>query len=133
MEPTMNESLKPIVDFMKTSLPRNLQRKLDVTDFGTPVEGIDTFVQGDDVRMIIEPKGLWEHNAYQSDNQFVIEVRPVAENPNKLLQGNATQGEKLSLNFQNIDIRSVLQVIADFTNFNIITSDSVAGNVTLRL
>lgn len=122
-----------IVVFKKTTLPDNLNRRLDVADFATPVTMVNTQMQGENVQMTITPHGLWEHNAYQSDNQFVIEVRPVAENPNKLLQGNATQGEKLSLNFQNIDIRSVLQVIADFTNFNIITSDSVAGNVTLRL
>lgn len=122
-----------IVVFKKTMLPGNLNRRLDVTDFATPVTAVNTQMQGENVQMTITPHGLWEHNAYQSDNQFVIEVRPVAENPNKLVQGNATQGEKLSLNFQNIDIRSVLQVIADFTNFNIITSDSVVGNVTLRL
>lgn len=122
-----------IVVFRKTTLPDNLNRRLDVTDFATPVTAINTQTQGENVQMTITPHGLWEHNAYQSDNQFVIEVRPVAENPNKLVQGIGTQGEKLSLNFQNIDVRSVLQVIADFTNFNIITSDAVAGNVTLRL
>lgn len=122
-----------IVIFRKTTLPDNLSRRLDVTDFATPVTAINTQMQGENVQMTITPHGLWEHNAYQSDNQFVIEVRPVAENPNKLVQGSGTQGEKLSLNFQNIDVRSVLQVIADFTNFNIITSDTVAGNVTLRL
>jgi type IV pilus assembly protein PilQ len=122
-----------IVVFRKTTLPDNLNRRLDVTDFATPVTAINTQMQGENVQMTITPHGLWEHNAYQSDNQFVIEVRPVAENPNKLVQGSGTEGEKLSLNFQNIDVRSVLQVIADFTNFNIITSDTVAGNVTLRL
>jgi type IV pilus assembly protein PilQ len=82
---------------------------------------------------VIEPKGAWEHSAYQSDNQFVIEVRAQKVDPAKLTQGVGFNGEKLSLNFQNIEIRSLLQVIADFTNFNIITSDSVAGAVTLRL
>lgn len=79
--------------------------------------------------MVIAPKGLWEHNAYQSDNQFVVEVKQVYEDPNKLVQGSRKgfQGEKLSLNFQNIDVRAVLQVIADFTDFNIITSDTVGG------
>jgi type IV pilus assembly protein PilQ len=124
-----------IVDFMKTSLPHNLQRKLDVTDFGTPVEGIDTFVQGDGVRMIIQPKGLWEHAAYQTDNKFIVEVKPVAEDPNKLVKGNQPgyAGEKLTLNFQNITVREALQVIADFTDLNIVISDSVNGNLTLRL
>ena len=124
-----------IVDFLKTSVPEGLRKRLDVTDFGTPVTSVNTITQGDTVRMIVTPTGLWEHNAYQSDNQFVIEVKRVIEDPNKLVQGTrgGYKGEKLSLNFQNIDVRSVLQVVADFTNFNIITSDSVSGNLTLRL
>ncbi|RZL45238.1 MAG: type IV pilus secretin PilQ, partial [Variovorax sp.] len=88
---------------------------------------------GDRVRMTIEPKGDWEHSAYQSENQFVVEVRPRKVDPTKLTQGVGYNGEKLSLNFQNIDVRSLLQVIADFTNFNIVTSDSVTGALTLRL
>jgi type IV pilus assembly protein PilQ len=79
------------------------------------------------------PRGAWEHSAYQSDNQFVLEVRPMKVDPNKLTQGPGYQGEKLSLNFQNIEVRALLQVIADFTNFNVVTSDTVTGNVTLRL
>ena len=124
-----------VVDFQKSSLPDNLRRRLDVGDFSTPVQTINTFVQGDNVRMVIEPKGLWEHNAYQSDTQFVVEVKPIKEDPNKLVQGSrgGYNGEKLSLNFQNIEVRAVLQVIADFTNLNIITSDTVGGNLTLRL
>jgi type IV pilus assembly protein PilQ len=122
-----------VVEFLKTSMPEGLRRRLDVTDFGTPVQAISTFQTGDRVRMVIEPKGTWEHSAYQSDNQFVIEVRAQKVDPAKLTQGVGFNGEKLSLNFQNIEIRSLLQVIADFTNFNIITSDSVAGAVTLRL
>lgn len=122
-----------VVEFMKSSLPEGLRRRLDVTDFGTPVQTITTTQSGDRVRMVIEPTGNWEHSAYQSDNQFVLEVREVKVDQNKLTQGTGYNGEKLSLNFQNIEIRSLLQVIADFTNFNIITSDSVAGNVTLRL
>jgi type IV pilus assembly protein PilQ len=124
-----------VVDFKKTNLPANLNRRLDVTDFATPVTTSTTQAQGDNVRMAIAPRGLWDHSAYQSENQFVIEVSPIAAEPNKLVQGSGAgaQGEKLSLNFQNIDVRAVLQVIADFTNFNIITSDTVNGNVTLRL
>ena len=124
-----------IVDFQKTSLPRNLQRKLDVTDFGTPIEGVDVFVQGDNVRMVIEPKGLWEHAAYQADTRFIVEVKPVVDDPNKLVKGKQTgyTGEKLTLNFQNISTREALTVIADFTNLNIVISDSVSGNLTLRL
>jgi type IV pilus assembly protein PilQ len=85
--------------------------------------------------MVIEPQGNWEQSAYQADKRFIIDVRAVVEDPTKLVQGSKTgyAGEKLSLNFQNIDVRSVLQVIADFTGFNIITSDTVTGNLTLRL
>lgn len=122
-----------VVEFLKTSLPEGLRRRLDVTDFGTPVQTISTVQSGDRVRMVIEPKGLWEHSAYQSDNQLVVEVRQQKVNADKLTQGPGYRGEKLSLNFQNIDVRSLLQVIADFTNFNIVTSDTVQGNLTLRL
>ncbi len=126
---------KLIVVFMKTTLPSNLQRKLDVTDFGTPVEGIDTYVQGDNVHMVIEPKGLWEHAAYQTDSKLIVEVKPIVDDPNKLVKGSQIgyAGEKLTLNFQNITVREALSVIADFTNMNIVISDSVGGNLTLRL
>jgi type IV pilus assembly protein PilQ len=122
-----------VVDFLRSTLPPNLRRKLDVADFGTPVQTIVTSQSGDRVRMVIEPRGNWEHSAYQSDNQFVLEVRPQKVDPEKLTQGRGFAGEKLSLNFQNIEVRALLQVIADFTNFNIVTSDTVQGNVTLRL
>ena len=124
-----------VIDFLKSALPDSLRRRLDVTDFATPVQTINTFTQGDNVRMVIEPRGLWEHNAYQTDNRLVVEVKPLKEDPNKLFQTTRAgyKGERLSLNFQNVDVRSLLQVIADFTNLNIITSDSVNGNLTLRL
>ncbi len=124
---------KLVVDFLKTSLPEALRRRLDVTDFGTPVQLVTLSQVGDRVRMVVEARGNWEHSAYQSDRQFVLEVREPKVDPNKLTQGTGYAGEKLTLNFQNIEVRSLLQVIADFTNFNIVTSDSVAGNVTLRL
>jgi len=122
-----------VVEFLRSSLPDNLRRRLDVTDFGTPVQSITTTQQGDRVRMVVDPRGAWEHSAYQSDNQFVLEVRAQKVDPNKLVQGAGYAGEKLSLNFQNIEVRALLQVIADFTNFNVVTSDTVTGNVTLRL
>ncbi len=122
-----------VVEFMKSTLPEGLRRRLDVADFGTPVQSVTTFQSGDRVRMVIEPKGAWEHSAYQSDDQFVVEVKLQKVDPGKLTQGVGYTGQKLSLNFQNIEVRSLLQVIADFTNFNIVTSDSVAGSVTLRL
>jgi type IV pilus assembly protein PilQ len=122
-----------IVEFLRSSLPDALRRRLDVTDFGTPVQSIVTTQAGDRVRMEVQPRGNWEHSAYQSDNQFVLEVRAQKVDPNKLVQGAGYAGEKLSLNFQNIEVRALLQVIADFTNFNVVTSDTVTGNVTLRL
>jgi len=121
-----------VVDFLKTALPENLRKRLDVIDFSTPVQTINTFTQGENVRMVIEPKGLWEHNAYQTDTQFVIEVRPVSATSAAAQRGRYT-GEKLSLNFQNVEVRAVLNVIADFTDLNIITSDTVSGSITLRL
>jgi len=123
-----------VVDFLGTTLPEVLRRRLDVTDFGTPVQSVTTTQLGENVRMLIEPKGLWEHSAYQSDSQLVVEVKPIKEDPNKLVQGQGGyKGERLSLNFQNVEVRAVLQVIADFTGLNIVTSDTVSGNLTLRL
>jgi type IV pilus assembly protein PilQ len=122
-----------VVEFLRSTLPDSLRRRLDVTDFGTPVQTVTASQSGDRVRLVVEPRGAWEHSAYQSDNQFVLEVRPQKVDPNKLTQGPGYAGEKLSLNFQNIEVRALLQVIADFTNFNVVTSDSVTGNVTLRL
>jgi len=122
-----------VVEFMKTTLPEGLRRRLDVADFGTPVKTITTSQIGDRVRMVIEPQGQWVHSAYQSNSEFVVEVKPVKVDASKLTQGPGYSGQKLSLNFQNIEVRSLLQVIADFTNFNVVTSDSVNGAVTLRL
>ncbi|MCO5120504.1 MAG: type IV pilus secretin PilQ [Burkholderiaceae bacterium] len=124
-----------IVDFQNARLPDNLVRRLDVGDFGTPVRVVRSMQRPEGSRLVIEPNGLWEHNAYQSDNQFVLEVKPVKEDPTRLTQGSGDgyRGERLSLNFQSVDVRALLQVIADFTNLNIVTSDSVQGSLTLRL
>ena len=121
-----------IVDFINAALPKNLERRLDVIDFGTPVQTIDALTQAGNARIVIEPKGNWEHSAYQTDNRFIIEVKQVVEDPNRLVRPGYS-GEKLSLNFQNVEVRAVLQVIADFTGLNVITSDTVSGNLTLRL
>jgi type IV pilus assembly protein PilQ len=123
------------VDFINADVPANLQRRLNVINFNTPVMYVDTMKQGKNGRMIIEPKGNWEQSAYQADKKFIIDVRQVIDDPNKLVRGTKPgyAGEKLSLNFQNIEVRSVLQVVADFTGLNIITSDTVTGNLTLRL
>ncbi len=124
-----------VIEMPDTALPKNLERRLNVTDFATPVQNVTTTSQGGNTRIVVEPRGLWEHSAYQTDNRFILEVRQIVEDPNKLVQGSRQgyTGEKLSLNFQNVDVRAVLQVIADFTGLNIITSDTVAGNLTLRL
>jgi len=114
-------------------LPERLRKRFDVADFGTPVKQVTATQSGDRVKLVVEPSGDWEHSAYQSDNQFVLEVRSRKVDPNKLTQGPGYSGEKLSLNFQNIEVRALLQVIADFTNFNVVTSDTVNGSVTLRL
>ena len=124
-----------LVDFLHTTLPRNLQRKLDVTDFGTSVQTVDAFSQGENVRLAIEPKGLWEYSAYQTDTKFIIDIKKAVEDPNKLVKGSQPgfAGEKLTLNFQNISTREALSVIADFTGLNMVISDTVSGNLTLRL
>ena len=124
-----------VVDFVKAGVPEGLRKRLDVTDFATPVVSISTVQQGENARMTISPRGLWEHNAYQTDSQFVIEVKPVIEDPNKLVQGTrgGYKGEKLSLNFQNVEVRRLLQVIGEFTGMNIVVSDSVGGAITLIL
>jgi type IV pilus assembly protein PilQ len=129
------EGGKILVDFYRTQLPAELERRLDVLDFATPVKTIDTFTKGDAVHMVITPMGEHEYIAYQADNQFTIEVRALtreeAEEAKKDDFGYS--GERLSLNFQDIEVRSVLQLIADFTGLNVVVSDTVRGSLTLRL
>lgn len=122
-----------LVELTNVSLPERLRRRLDVNDFGTPIQTVTTTEIGDRVRVVIAPQGEWEHTSYQTESELVIEVKPVKLDPKKLTQGADYSGQRLSLNFQSIDVRQVLQVIADFTGFNVVTSDSVAGSVTLRL
>lgn len=130
-----NKGKTIVVDFIDTDVPAELQRRLNVINFNTPVLYIDTMKRGKNGQIIIEPKGDWEQSAYQADKKFIVDVRPIIQDPNKLIQGSKAgfAGEKLSLNFQNIEVRSVLQVIADFTGKNIVASDTVTGNITLRL
>ena len=122
-----------IVDFANTNMPRNLVRRLDVNDYATPVKTVDVLDQGGNARLVITPAGLWEYSAYQTDTQFIVEIKPIKEDPNKLVQTAGYSGEKLTLNFQAVEVRALLQVIADFTGLNIIASDTVGGNLTLRL
>lgn len=124
-----------VVDFVKTSAPDHLKRKLDVLDFATPVSSIETKAQGENIRMTISPKGLWEHTAYQADNQFVVEVKKIVEDPNKLVQGSKVgyQGPRVSINYQNGDVRALLRLMAEELGLNAVISDTVTGSTTLVL
>ncbi len=124
-----------IVDFVKTTVPEHLSRKLDVTDFATPVTSVETRAVGENARMTITPHGLWEHNAYQSDNQFVVEVKRIVEDPNKLVQGTKTgyQGPRVSINYQNGDVRALLRLMAEELGLNAVISETVQGTTTLVL
>ncbi|TNF97661.1 MAG: type IV pilus secretin PilQ [Gammaproteobacteria bacterium] len=129
------ESGKLIVEFLKVNLPARLQRSLDVKDFATPVYTIDTFQKGANTRMEIAMDSENEHLAYQSNEEFTIEVKSLADLPDEVAKRKKEgfTGEKLSLNFQDIEVRSVLQLLADFTGLNVVVSDTVRGNLTLRL
>ena len=124
-----------IVDFSNTSLPSNLSKRLDVVDFATPIQLIETFADGANTRLIVSPDASkeFEHLAYQSDKQYVIEVTEIPEEIVERRKKDVFEGERLSLNFQDIEVRSVLQLIADFTGLNMVVSDAVSGNLTLRL
>ena len=121
-----------IVDLLQTDLAKALEKRFDVTDFGTPVEYFEATSVGEHTRITIHGKGKWEQAAYQTDKRFVVELKPFVEGAGNQRKTGFT-GEKLSLNFQNVEVRAVLQVIADFTGLNIVTSDTVSGNLTLRL
>jgi len=123
-----------MLDFLNTSVPTELQRRLDVVDFATPVQTIDTFARGKNTRMVILPKGKYEHVAYQAGNVFTVSIKAIIERPDaKKVDEFGYSGEKLSLNFQNMDVRAALQVLADFTGLNFVVSDTVKGSLTLRL
>jgi type IV pilus assembly protein PilQ len=121
------------VDFLNTSLPAPLQRRMDVSDFATAAQMVETFEQDKNTRMLVTPRGKWDYSAHQTGNQFIMEVRSLDDAKAAKLDKPLYTGEKLTLNFQNVEVRAVLQVIADFTGLNIIASDTVAGNLTLRL
>jgi type IV pilus assembly protein PilQ len=126
---------KVIVDFYRAQLPAELERRLDVLDFATPVKSIDTYTRGNNVHMVITPMGDYDYLAYQSNNQFTIEVKALTKEQVEASKKDELgySGERLSLNFQDIEVRSVLQLIADFTGINIVVSDTVRGSLTLRL
>lgn len=124
-----------VVDLVGVTLPEKLQRRLDVTDFATPVNVIDSIQKGSNTKLTLSTVGKFEHIAYQTDNMLVIEVKPVIEDLQSAERKNefGYTGDKLSLNFQSIEVRAVLQLLADFTEMNLVTSDTVQGNLTLRL
>ena len=123
------------VEFTGTEIPEGLQRRLDVSDFATPVLIIDALPEADNTVLMIEPTGEFDYLAYQADDVFILEVKPITAGDRDGMVESAFRyrGEKLSLNFQDIEIRSVLQLIADFTDLNLVASDTVAGRITLRL
>ncbi|RMD70076.1 MAG: type IV pilus secretin family protein, partial [Gammaproteobacteria bacterium] len=121
-----------VAEFARTELPKRLERRLDVEDFATPVRWVDVFKKNGRVRIEVYPEGLYEYFAYQSGDRFVLAVRPLTPEE-KAARKKKYTGEKLSLNFQNVDVRAVLAILADFTGINIVASDSVQGTITLRL
>ncbi|MEK1840063.1 MAG: type IV pilus secretin PilQ [Pseudomonas sp.] len=126
---------KIIVGFTKTQLPERLRVRLDVKDFATPVQFVNASATGDRAIISIEPSGAFDYSTYQTDNKLTVSIRPmtVDDLQKRNTERFAYTGEKLSLNFQDIDVRSVLQLIADFTNLNLVASDTVQGGITLRL
>ncbi|GBE08467.1 type IV pilus biogenesis and competence protein PilQ precursor [bacterium BMS3Bbin11] len=128
-----DEKGQVVIDFNKTAIHEDLERRLDVMDFATPIRTIDTFREGKGTRMVISVNGDYDQIAYQTGNTFTVSVRKLTKNELKVEDEFGYSGERLSLNFQKIDVRSALQVIADFTGLNIVTSDTVKGSLTLRL
>ena len=124
---------KIIARFLGAKLPEKLRRRLDVSDFATPVKSIDAYNEGSNGVMVIQPQGEFEYLAYQADNKLTISVKPILADGPKRKKDFTYTGEKLSLNFQDIEVRSVLQLIADFTSLNLVASDTVSGRITLRL
>ncbi len=122
-----------VVDFGGADLPKDLMKRYDVTDFATPVSTVDALKVGDSSRLVISAGGEFEQLAYQSDNQYAVEIKPVVRTAAQLEDKKEYTGERLTLNFQDIETRAVLQLLADTSGQNIVVSDSVQGNVTLRL
>jgi len=126
---------KIILNFARTQLPEPLRVRLDVKDFATPVQFVNAGVSGDRATITVEPGGTFDYSTYQTDNKLTVSIRPLTidDLQKRNADRNSYSGEKLSLNFQDIDVRSVLQLIADFTNLNLVASDTVQGGITLRL
>lgn len=122
------------IRFIDTQLPESLRRKLDVIDFATPVSMVSSYVEGNSTVIMLKASGEYDYLAYQADNQYVVSVKPLTKQEVEEKKARfAYVGDKLSLNFQDIQVRSVLQLIADFTDLNLVASDTVNGSITLRL
>jgi len=126
-----------VIDFLNVNVPAELERRLDVVDFATPVQMIDAFQNSDNVRLVVVPQGKYQHLALQSGSRFTLVVDPIVETPEDKRNAEDValgySGERLSINFQKIDVRAALAVIADFTGINFVTSDSVTGEITINL
>ncbi len=122
-----------VVDFAGASLPAELMRRFDVTDFATPVQNVDALKVNDSSRLVISATGDFEQLAYQTDNQYTVEIKPAVRSSAAAEEKKEYTGDRLTLNFQDIETRAVLQLLADTSGQNIVVSDSVQGNVTLRL
>jgi type IV pilus assembly protein PilQ len=133
----VSRSGKNLIINLGAPLPRRLERRLDVTDFGTPVQNIDANSQGKSSRIVLQNAGEWEFSSYQANKQLVVEVRKISsEQANAALMAlgkSVYKGDKLSLNFQNVEVRALLQTLAEFAGFNLVTGDTVTGTMTLRL
>lgn len=127
------QGTKIIVRFLGTKLPERLRRRLDVNDFSTPIKTIDAYNEGNNGILVIQPQGDFEYLSYQADNKLTISVKPVVQIRPSVIKPIEYSGQKLSLNFQDIEVRSVLQLIADFTGLNLVASDTVSGKITIRL
>ena len=127
------QGTKIIARFLGTKLPERLRRRLDVNDFSTPIKTIDAYNEGNNGVLVIQPQGDFEYLSYQADNKLTISVKPVIQVRPSVIKPVEYSGQKLSLNFQDIEVRSVLQLIADFTGLNLVASDSVSGKITIRL
>jgi type IV pilus assembly protein PilQ len=126
-----------VIDLFDVNVPAELEQRLDVTDFATPVQTIDSFQNSGNVRLVIVPTGKYQHLSFQAGKRFTLVVDPIIETADEIRSEQEAElgfsGERLSINFQNIDVRSALAVIADFTGINFVTSDSVQGEITINL
>ena len=129
-----SEGGKINLEFLATNVPDGLLRRFDVTDFATPVNSIEVTTTERGTRLLLEAEGTYDYLAYQTGKEYILSVKPLSDDEKKARLNEFTYvGERISLNFQDIEVRAVLQLIADFTDLNLVASDTVSGNITLRL